>query len=288
MLIGVGNKILTNINNRISFDSSDINLGTNLGTNIWILDTRRWYQVYRTSNPANNIGINNLVPSLFPIDVSAVSTFTQPINTFYPIFFRNTFGCDCLYVYRTSGLFSGYIASTTLNTSNAATSLTAAYRVRLVSVNTINNVGILMQISNNSDTASRFAIGFDNLTSNSALFVAVGNTDVAGDFFYGTYNLQNLRLSNFYDKWVTFIVDMNYVSNLLRIWVNGRLVLTRATGITAGALPNTNATFSSVINKSDFSFTGYCSYARLFKNGNPTNNDVIRLHNLMENSTLQN
>lgn len=287
MKLGVGDKILTTLNDRVPFGVSEIITNTNnLGTNIWILDVRRWFGNYRVAQPAYPTSINNLVPSLYPIDVSGVSTFIQPINTYYPIF-NKTYGCDSLYVYNILPIGSGSIYSTTNNTTGGANSLTAYYRIRLESVNTNNNVGIITTISNNTGTATRLNIGFDNqFPSNGSLYVGVGNQDVAGDFYYGTYNLPNLRLTDFYNKWVTFIVDINYVSRILRIWINGKLILTITTGLTSGALPNTNSSTTSVLNETNSPWSGYCSYGRLMKNGTITNDDAVKMHNLMEYATL--
>lgn len=288
MKLGVGEKILTTLNDRVPLGLSEI-YSNNLGTNIWLLDVRRWFGNYRVAQPASSTSINKYIPALFPVDVFGVSTFIQTSNNYYPVFSKNTYNCDCLYVYNVLPIGSGNISSTTNNTTNGATSLTACYRIRLVSVNTNNNVGLITSIQNNTGTATRLNIGFDNqFPYNSALYVAVGNLDVAGEYYYGTYNLPNLRLSDFYNKWTTFIVDINYITRLLRIWVNGKLVLSITTAIASRALPNTNSNGTNVLNETNYTWTGYCSYARLMKNGTITNNDALNLHNLMEYATLTN
>lgn len=288
MKLGVGEKILTTLNDRVPLGLSEI-YSNNLGTNIWLLDVRRWFGNYRVAQPASGTNINKLNPALSPVDVFGVSTFIQPANNYYPIFSKNTYNCDCLYVWNVLPIDSGNIASTTNNTTNGATSLTAYYRIRLEGVNTNNNIGLITAIQNNTGTATRLNIGFDNqFPYNSALYVGLGNQDVAGELFYGTYNLPNLRLSDFYNKWTTFIVDINYVSRLLRIWINGKLVLSVTTGLTSGALPNTTSKGTNVLSETNYTWTGYCSYARLMKNGTITNDDAMIMHNLMEYATLTN
>lgn len=283
MLIGVGDKILVMQNSRVPQGQSGIlQLSyTNFGTNIWFIDCRRYFASYRIAQLANNTGINAFYTPHLPIDIGGVTSFFQPDTNNLPVFFNNIDGSNCVYIWH--GVGFGRFVSTPNNLTNSATSLTAIYRIRLESINTTNNVGHVAEILNQTNNAHRIGILFTNYSGVLNLGIVVGNTDTANEY----YRFVSTDLSFIYNKWVTIVADINYVTRVARIWLNGILLLTSTvTEITAGALPNTDYNANNVIGSSGTPWKGYCSYARVLKNATLTNDDVVLLCNNIENSSL--
>lgn len=267
------------------------NSPANIGTNIWLMDSRRYFGSYRTANPANNAHLGSWPPAIYPIDVSnssvlnIVGTYTYAPNT---RFATADFDYPIIKFIHPSGLSRMNFSTTTLNSTNNASSLTAFYRVKIDQINTTNNVGFLFNVSNNNWTAARFALYLDNQygAGNGVLVVEVNNVDSGAIRFYGG---TNVRLNDIIGKWVTIAIDINFSTKTMRVWLNGVMKAnTFFSGMTAGNIPNTNAYHMSVLGDTTYWWIGSCTYARMTKNGAMTNDDAMKMHNLMENATLTN
>lgn len=265
------------------------NYPTNIGTNIWVMDSRRYFGNYRIANPANDAGLGSWPPAIYPIDVSNSSVLNiVGSGTYAPNtrFVTADFDYPTIKFINPSGLSRMNFSTTTLNSTNNASSLTAFYRVKIDQINTTNNVGILFSILNNNSTAPRFTLYFDNQygAGNGILVIEVNNVDSGAIRFYLT---ANVRLNDIIGKWVTIAIDINFLTKTVRFWLNGVLKAnTFISGMTAGNIPNTNATYVSVLGDVNYWWIGSCTYARMTKNGSMTNDDAVKMHNLMENATL--
>lgn len=287
MITTINNNALE-IRNKQAYSIANIS-PTNIGTNVWVMDSRRYFGNYRTANPANNAHLGSWPPAIYPIDVSnssvfnIVGTYTYAPNT---RFATADFDYPIIKFVYPSGLSRMNFSTTTLNSTNNASSLTAFYRVKIDQINTTNNVGVLFSIINNNSTANRFALSFDNQygAGNGILVAEVNNVDSGAIRFYlGT----NVRLNDIIGKWVTIAIDINFSTKTMRVWLNGVLKAnTFITGMTAGNIPNTNASNISVLGDITYWWIGSCTYARMMKNGAMTNDDAVKMHNLMEYSTL--
>lgn len=179
------------------------------------------------------------------------------------------------------------IANTATNAINGASSLTCAARFKLDSVNTSNNVGLLCSFLNNSLNASRFAIYFDNQygVGNGVLVLEVNNLDSATPY----YTVLNVNLATLYNKWVTLIVDFNYITKTARCWLNGILVHTYViSAMASAAIPNTNCAYINFFASTTYNWVGYLSVIRFAINGAITDDDALKLHNNLEFLTLTN
>jgi len=253
---------------------------TFVGSNVWLFDARRYYADYRTTQPTDGTVCGIFGPH--PIDVTGVSTFgylgsaSSPPNA---IFRRSINGAPALEF--EDSTYKVFLSTSTLNTTNSATGLTALYRFRLDAVNTTYNYAPLFYVGNGTSNANRFSINFDNQygAGNGIITATVNNVDSATSFTV----VLGISLSSIIGKFVNLVVDMNYSTKLFRAWVNGRLINSQTiTAMTAGAIPNTNMGYVSVINDSAYPWFGYCTYARMLKNTSLTNEDVVKLSNQME------
>lgn len=283
MLTNANNDIFrTSDNGRLPMLASEIFMSdiTRQGTNIYLLDTRRYYGNYRIAQPANGQDISTSIGGSIPLDVAGVSTFNQTVGTNFPKFYRNIDGFPAIYSYHSVGLNQGVIESSTLNMTNSASSLTAFYRLKMTEYT---DSCFIFKIGNNIGVIARLSFVFyaiDNQT-----LVGFSNLDGSATQHYAVVADTN----SFINKWTVWIIDMNYVTRILRVWANGKLIFSQTmTVISSGALPNTNNNDIEVLGNQIFKWKGYCSFARLNKNGTITNDDALKLTNSIENATLIN
>jgi len=286
MITTINNNALE-ISNKQAYSIGN-NSAPNIGTNVWVMDSRRYFGNYRIANLANGYHLAVWPPSIYPIDVSNQSVLnivgggTYAPNT---RFSTSDFDYPTIKFINPYGLSRVNFSTTTLNSTNNASSLTAFYRVKIDQINTTNNIGALFTVHNNNFTAVRFALYLDNQygAGNGILVIEVNNVDSGARF----YSNANVRLSDIIGKWVTIAIDINFLTKTMRFWLNGVLKAnTFISGMTAGNIPNTNSAGISVLGDVNYWWIGSCTYARMMKNGAMTNDDAVKMHNLMEYATL--
>lgn len=283
MLTNANNDIFrTSDNGRLPMLASEIFMSdiTRQGTNIYLLDTRRYYGDYRIAQPADGQNIATFIGGSIPLDVAGVSTFNQTVGTNLPKFYRNIDGFPAIYSYHSGGLNQGVINSSTLNMTNSASSLTAFYRLKMTEYT---DSCFIFKIGNNQAVNARLSF----------VFYAIGNQTLVGfsnlDGIVTQHYAVVADTNSFINKWTVWIIDMNYVTRILRVWANGKLIFSQTmTVISSGALPNTNNNDIEVLGSTILKWKGYCSFARLNKNGTITNDDALKLTNSIENATLIN
>lgn len=246
-----------------------------LGQDCWWFDSMRIKGNYRASLAG---GVN----SLGFIDVSGVSTAGWGTGNLCSLGF---FGSYRVIQSGDVGVWPPWtdIGTPSLNTTNNASSLILGYRVYFQKYITGSSLSNVMKVMNNAGNGYRIAFMFSSVPGDDCLKVIVGNTSTS--YTYST--LGKISATSLKNKWANIIVYMDYANNYLKMWINGALIIATATGITAGNLPNTNSAVTKIYGD-DGGFVGYCSYARLTKNGSLTDDQAIVYTHLMEMATLQN